>query len=98
MGFRKRRPKPTCPNKEYILKLILDKQAELQQRMLELNTEQKEYTTTTLLQDDHKKYELKTVKQFYQELIEQYMANEKYGNGLFIKAPTTLSMSLPMGI
>ena len=78
--FVRERPKPTCPNKEYILKLILDKQAELQQRMLELNTEQKEYTTTTLLQDDHKKYELKTVKQFYQELIEQYMANEKYGN------------------
>ena len=84
--FVRERPKPTCPNKEYILKLILDKQAELQQRMLELNTEQKEYTTTTLLQDDHKKYELKTVKQFYQELIEQYMANEKYGNRLIYKS------------
>ena len=48
--FARERPKPTCPNKEYILKLILDKHwAELQQRMLELNTEQKEYTTTTLL-------------------------------------------------
>ena len=84
--FVRERPKPTCPNKEYILKLILDKQAELQQRMLELNTEQKEYTTTTLLQDDHKKYELKTVKQFYQELIEQYMANEKCGNRLIYKS------------
>ena len=71
MGFRKERDlNQPVPNKEYILKLILDKQAELQQRMLELNTEQKEYTTTTLLQDDHKKYELKTVKQFYQELID----------------------------
>lgn len=43
--FVRERPKPTCPNKEHILKLILNKQAELQQRMLELNAEQKEYTT-----------------------------------------------------
>ena len=84
--FARERPKPTCPNKEYILKLILDKQAELQQRMLELNTEQKEYTTTTLLHDEHRKFELKTVKQFYQELIEQYKANEKCGNRLIYKS------------
>ena len=84
--FARERPKPTCPNKEYILKLILDKQAELQQRMLELNTEQKEYTTTTLLHDEHKKFELKTVKQFYQELIEQYKANDKCGNRLIYKS------------
>lgn len=84
--FARERPKPTCPNKEYILKLILDKQAELQQRMLELNAEQKEYTTTTLLHDEHRKFELKTVKQFYQELIEQYKANEKCGNRLIYKS------------
>lgn len=84
--FARERPKPTCPNKEYILKLILDKQAKLQQRMLELNTEQKEYTTTTLLHDEHRKFELKTVKQFYQELIEQYKANDKCGNRLIYKS------------
>ena len=44
--FKKNEPKPKCPNKEYIQKIILDKQRELQQRMLELNSEQKEYTTT----------------------------------------------------
>lgn len=60
-----------CPNKEYIQKIILDKQTELQQRMLEFNSEQKEYTTTTLLNDENKRFELKTVCQFYQEQIEQ---------------------------
>jgi hypothetical protein len=64
-------PKPNCPNKEYIQKIILDKQTELQQRMLEFNSEQKEYTTTTLLNDENKRFELKTVCQFYQEQIEQ---------------------------
>ena len=84
--FSKNKPKSNCPNREYILKLILNKQAELQQRMLELNAEQKEYTTTTLLHDEHRKFELKTVKQFYQELIEQYKADEKCGNRLIYKS------------
>ena len=84
--FSKNKPKSNCPNREYILKLILNKQAELQQRMLELNAEQKEYTTTTLLHDEHRKFELKTIKQFYQELIEQYKANEKCGNRLIYKS------------
>lgn len=84
--FSKNKPKSNCPNREYISKLILNKQAELQQRMLELNAEQKEYTTTTLLHDEHRKFELKTVKQFYQELIEQYKANDKCGNRLIYKS------------
>lgn len=84
--FNKNKPKPNCPNKEYIQKIILDRQTELQQRMLELNSEQKEYTTTTLLNDESKKFELKTVNQFYQELIEQYKASDKCGNRLIYKS------------
>ena len=70
-GFTRNKPKPNCPNKEYIQKIILNKQTELQQRMLEFNSEQKEYNTTTLLNDENKKFELKTLCQFYQEQIEQ---------------------------
>lgn len=84
--FKKNKPKPNCPNKAYIQKIIFDKQAELQQRMLEFNSEQKEYTTTTLLYDEHTKFELKTVEQFYQELIEQYKADDKCGNRLIYKS------------
>ena len=51
--FTRNKPKPNCPNKEYIQKIILDKQRELQQRRLELNVEQKEYTTTTLLNNEN---------------------------------------------
>lgn len=84
--FTRNKPKPNCPNKEYIQKIILDKQTELQQRMLEFNSEQKEYTTTTLLNDENKKFELKTVCQFYQELIEQCKSNDKCGNRLIYKS------------
>ena len=83
--FTRNKPKPNCPNKEYIQKIILDKQTELQQRMLEFNYEQKEYTTTTLLNDENKRFELKTVCQFYQELIEQCKNNNKCGNRLIYK-------------
>ena len=83
--FTRNKPKPNCPNKEYIQKIILDKQTELQQRMLEFNSEQKEYTTTTLLNDENKRFELKTVCQFYQELIEQCKNNNKCGNRLIYK-------------
>ena len=85
-NFTRNKPKPNCPNKEYIQKIILDKQTELQQRMLEFNSEQKEYTTTTLLNDENKKFELKTVSQFYQELIEQCKSNDKCGNRLIYKS------------
>ena len=84
--FTRNKPKPNCPNKDYIQKIILDKQTELQQRMLELNSEQKEYTTTTLLNDENKKFELKTVSEFYQELIEEYRDNNKCGNRLIYKS------------
>ena len=84
--FTRNKPKPNCPNKEYIQKIILDKQTELQQRVLEFNSEQKEYTTTTLLNDENKKFELKTVCQFYQELIEQCKNNDKCGNRLIYKS------------
>lgn len=83
--FTKEKPKSNCPNREYIQKIILDKQTELQQRMLEMNSEQKEYTTTTLLCDESKKFELKTVSDFYQELIEQYKTDNKCGNRLIYK-------------
>ena len=83
--FTRNKPKPNCPNKEYIQKIILDKQRELQQRMLELNSEQKEYTTTTLLNNGNTKFELKTVSMFYKELIEQYTRGDKCGNRLIYK-------------
>lgn len=47
--FTRNKPRPNCPNREYIQKIILDKQRELQQRMLEFNTDQKEYTKSFII-------------------------------------------------
>lgn len=84
--FSKNRLRSNCPNKEYIQKIILDKQTEIQQHILELNSEQKEYTPTSLLNDPKNKFEFKTVCQFYLELIEQYTQESKCGNRLIYKS------------
>ena len=47
--FLTNRPKPKCPNREIILKTILEKEAEFQREILELISMQKEYTASSLI-------------------------------------------------
>jgi hypothetical protein len=47
--FEKNRPKPNCPNRELLLKTILEKEAEYQKEILELTSMQKEYTASSLI-------------------------------------------------
>ena len=84
--FVKNRPKPSCPNKEYIQKIILSKEAEIQEKMMEFASEQKAYSTTTLANATNQKFELKTVARFYKELIEEFAADNKCGNRLIYKS------------
>lgn len=83
--FKKNTLKACCPNKEYIQKIILNKQMEFQQRMLQLTCEQKDYTVSTLLNKDCATFKLKTVEEFYCNLIEQYACENKCGNRLIYK-------------
>ncbi|MBR4314612.1 MAG: site-specific integrase [Bacteroidaceae bacterium] len=84
--FSKNKPKPKCPNGEYIQKIILDKVSELHQRMLELNTEKKEYTSASLLNSKDSRYKSKTVKQFYEEQIDSLIKEGKCGNKLIYRS------------
>ena len=45
--FQKNKPKPKCPNLEYLQKIILDKKLELQKKKLEIKSDQKEYSAAT---------------------------------------------------
>ena len=47
--FQKNRPKNDCPNKELILKTILEKEVEFQKEILELASMQKDYTAASLI-------------------------------------------------
>ena len=78
--FSKNEPKPKCPNKDLINKIILDKKTEYQKEILELNSEQKDYTAASLVENKKTKYEPKTVIEFYKELIQGFMNTSRTGN------------------
>jgi len=78
--FIKNKPKPNCPNGDLIQKVILDKVTEFQKKILELNSNQKDYTTHSLLKEEKPKINSKTVGEFYAALITQFEANDKRGN------------------
>lgn len=77
--FQKDVPKLSCPNREHILKLILDKKMELQKRIIEQTAFQQEYTASSLLEMEEKT-KPKAVGEFYTELIENYILQNKRGN------------------
>ena len=80
--FQKNKPKPKCPNLEYLQKIILDKKLELQKKMLEIKSGQKEYSAATLIEANEKLLVAKTVDCFYKEIIAQCEINNKCGNRL----------------
>jgi len=82
--FEKERPKANCPNKELILKIILEKDAEFQKQILELKSEEKEFTASTLIVPKVKT-KVKAVYEFYEELIKGYELAEKIGNSRIYK-------------
>jgi len=77
--FQKNRPKPNCPNRELILKIILEKEAKFQKQILELQSDEKEFTASTLIAPKSK-IKVKTVKEFFEELIAELELANKIGN------------------
>jgi site-specific recombinase XerD len=82
--FEKNKPKPNCPNKELITKIILQKETYFQNQILELKSEDKEYTASTLIVPKVKR-KIKTVSEFYEELIKSYELANKIGNSRIYK-------------
>ena len=78
--FKTNRPKPKCPNRELILKTILEKEAEFQKEILELTSMQKDYTASSLISAKTSQVKAKTVEEFYNELIKHYQETDKLGN------------------
>lgn len=83
--FIKSKPKANCPNGDFIQKIILDKLADLQRNILELNAYQKEFSPTKLLEDKKLTVNEKTVGEFYSELLFGFKQADKTGNRLVYK-------------
>jgi len=69
--FQKNRPKNDCPNKELILKTILEKEVEFQKEILELASMQKDYTAASLIASKTNQITARSVGGFYAELVKQ---------------------------
>ena len=77
--FIKNKPKSNCPNRDFILKIILDKELEFQRQILELRADDKEFTASTLIASKAKR-KTKSVAEFYKEVIEELELLGKLGN------------------
>jgi len=82
--FQKNKPKVNCPNRELILKIILEKEAEFQKQILVLQSEDKDFTASTLIAPKNNG-KVKTVRDFYKELIEEFSLANKIGNAKVYK-------------
>lgn len=82
--FKKNKPKPTCPDGDYIQQIILNKITDLQKQVLSFIAENKHFTINNILNENHK-YTEKTVGEFYKELILSFEQNSKTGNRLIYK-------------
>lgn len=78
--FKKNQPKPSCPDRELIQKIILDKKAEYQTQILELKTANKNFTVSSLVEHTNRVKTIKTVSEFYSDLISHYKTVGKVGN------------------
>jgi len=78
--FKKNEPKPNCPNRDHLLKIIQDKKAEYQTQVLEFKTSRKNFTASTLIKTTEQITVAKTVDVFYKELIAYYRSIGKVGN------------------
>ena len=75
--FSKNKPKPNCPNGEFIQKIVLDKFTQLQKQILDFGANQIELTPTNLLEVNKSTITEKTVGEFYRELILNYGQTNK---------------------
>ena len=67
--FDKNIPKPNCPNKELINKIILKTRLEFQEKLLVKKANEEEFTASSLINEQKDEIKAQTVGEFYSSLI-----------------------------
>ncbi len=78
----KNRPKPNCPDREYIEQIISDKITEYRSKILELKSTGKEFTPTSLISQVDKRAKLLTVRELFIEHISNLKSQKRTGYAL----------------
>ena len=63
--FKKNKPKANCPNREQLERLISNKVSELRAEIIELKSNNKEYTTQSLIQGVSKDSRTTTISELF---------------------------------
>ena len=78
--FDKNAPKPKCPHKDLINKIILKTKLEYQQKVLEKKANEEEFTASSLIHEQKDEIKAVTVDEFYKQLITELKEKGQIGN------------------
>ena len=84
--FDKEKPKRNCPDKELVEKVISTHLDQFRKQIIELKADEKDFSAQFLLKGQSEKAILKTVGDFYKELLDDMDQSDKYGNWRFYKS------------
>ena len=77
--FDRNEPKPNCPNKELINKIILKTRLEFQEKLLEKKANEEEFTASSLIHEKKEEIKAQTVEEFYLSLIAELKEKGQVG-------------------
>lgn len=78
--FDREEPKGNCPNRNYLLQLILKVRTEYQKKLLEKTVNEEEFTSSTLINEQKEEIKAKTVEEYYLLLIKELREKGEIGN------------------
>ena len=84
-NFEKNTLKPNSPNYEYLSKIIADKTSELSEEIVKLKSERKDFTASTLIEENCQRVKPKTVNDLFREQIERLKDEGRRGYMLSIR-------------
>ncbi|BEG99828.1 site-specific integrase [Bacteroides sedimenti] len=77
--FEKSKPKNNCPNKELINKIIANKSKEFSEQIVKLKSEDKDFTSSKLVEDVQGKVKSRTVNSLFLEQIQRLREEGRLG-------------------
>lgn len=83
--FEKNQPKPTCPNRELLEKLIANKISEVKNKIVELKSDDKEFSATTLVEKVSNPTKAVTVGELFKQHIHCLEEEKRTGYRLSIQ-------------
>ena len=78
--FDRNVPKPNCPSKDLINKIILKTKLEYQQKVLEKKANEEEFTASSLIHEQKDEIKAMTIDDFYKQLIKELKEKGQIGN------------------